>query len=77
MDIMDRGIIELSYRIEKPKGFMEELILSIDELCDDALRHYQKVSEKAGEHNGLIAMAIEHYRQTKDLGKETVEDIDG
>lgn len=41
----------------------EDIVMSVEEICEDALCHYQRISEVAGEHNSLIPIALKRLKQ--------------
>ena len=61
--MMEKGIIVLSYRPKKSKMAGEDIVMSVEEICEDALCHYQRISEVAGEHNSLIPIALKRLKQ--------------
>lgn len=48
----------------------------IDELCEDALKHYLKLSDEACHYDSLIPSAIETYRKVRKYYEELQKEYD-
>jgi len=60
--------------IKEEKGELKATLdATLDEVCDQALAHYEAISSEAGEWNSLIPKAIEFYRNKDKIIHQTLQ----